>query len=130
MLCLFIHDDAKNDLEMLWHNDPVAAARIVALLEELEGDPNLLDRLTQQDFGGNRSADFHVSKWLEHWRNGKDLWRLKIWDLESQGLRYRIVYAFIPRKRDYYVLGFVPREFNYAPDHPFTRRILKAYEGL
>ena len=99
MLSLCVHDDAVADLEALWESEPRAAARIVALLEELDGNKDLLDRLTQHHYGVRSRADFNVSKWLEHWNRGRDLWRLKIWDLEDKGLKYRIIYAFIPRTR-------------------------------
>jgi len=127
---LFVHDDAGGDLEQLWQNAPIAAARIAVLLEELEGNQDLLDRLTQHDFGAHQSADIHVSKWHEQWRKGKDLWRLKVWDLEDKSLRYRIVYAFVPGKKHYHVLAIAPRTFNYEPAHKLTKRILKAYEAL
>lgn len=130
MITLFVHDDAKADLEALWTEKPKAAGRIVALLGELDGDPDLLDRLTQHDYGAGRSADFHVSKWQEHWRKGRDLWRLKAWDLEDKQLRYRIVYAFIPMKQHYHILAIAPREFDYDTSHPISQRILRAYEEL
>lgn len=101
----------------------------MALLEQLEGDPDLLDRLTQHDYGAHNSADFHVSKWQEQWRQGRDLWRLKVWDLEDQGLRYRIVYAFVPGMQHYHVLAIAPRDFDYDKNHPISQRILRAYEA-
>jgi len=127
---LFIHVDAEDDLERLWEEEPNAAARIGALLEELEGNQDLLDRLTQHDFGNYRTADFHVSKWLDQWNKGRDLWRLKVWDLEDKGLQYRVVYAFMPGKSQYHVLGIVSREFDYDPHHELSRRIIAAYENL
>ncbi|NMG16965.1 hypothetical protein [Aromatoleum bremense] len=130
MLRLFVHDDAEDDLEDLWDQEPEAAARLTVFLEELEGNEDLLDRLSQHDYGAHRGADFHVSKWLEQWKKGKDVWRLKVWDLEDKGMRYRIVYAFLPRKGQYHVLGIVPREFDYDPGHKISRRILAAYENL
>lgn len=130
MFRILVHDDARRDLEKLWDEAPLAAARITVLLEELEGNPDLQDRLTQQDFGAYGSADFHVSKWVSQWNKGRDLWRLKVWDLENQGLRYRVVYALIRGRQDYRVLGIVPRTFNYDPDHELTRRILAAYQDL
>jgi len=78
LIALFVHDDAQTDLEGLWKEEPQATGRILALLGQLEDDPDLLDRLTQHDYGAHRSADFHVSKWQEHWRTGRDLWRLKL----------------------------------------------------
>lgn len=130
MLRLFIHNDAEDDLERLWDSEPVAAAQVAALLEELEGNTDLLDRLTQQDFGAYGLEDFHVSEWKEQQRKGRNLWRLKIWDLEDKGIRYRIVYAFMTRQQDYSVLGIVPRDFNYDASHELTRRIVAAYENL
>lgn len=130
MIALFVHDDATADLEALWETEPQAAARIAGLLEQLEGDSDLLDRLTQHDYGAHHSADFHVSKWQEHWRKGRDLWRLKVWNLEDKGLRYRIVYAFKPQKQHYHVLAIAPREFDYDSNHPISQRILRAYQEL
>ena len=130
MLRLLVHQDAQRDLENLWDEAPVAAARITVLLEELEGNPDLLDRLTQHDFGAYGLDRFHVSKWFAQWNAGKNLWRLKVWDLEDRGLRYRVVYAFMPRQQHYSVLGIVPRGFNYELSHELTRRILAAYKDL
>lgn len=130
MIGLFVHDDAKADLLALREREPQAAGRILALLEQLEGDADLLDRLTQHDYGAHHSADFHVSKWFEHWNRGRDLWRLKIWDLEDKGLRYRIVYAFQPRERHYHILAIAPRAFDYDTSHPISQRVLRAYQEL
>lgn len=117
-------------MEDLWKITPQAAARITVLLEEVEGDQDLLDRLTQHGYGSDRTEDFHVSKWFEHWNKRKDIWRLKIWDLEDAGLKYRIVYAYIPKIREYHILAIAPRAFNYEATHPLTQRLLKAYEDL
>lgn len=130
MIALFVHDNAKADLRALRDSEPQAAGRILALLEQLEGDADLLDRLTQHDYGTHHSADFHVSKWQAQWRKKRNLWRLKVWDLEKKGIRHRIVYAFEPQKQHYHVLAIAPREFNYDENHPIGKRILRAYEEL
>lgn len=130
MIALFIHDDAKADLLSLRNDDPKAAGRIIALLEQLEGDPDLLDRLTQHDYGAYGSADFHVSKWQKQYRKGRDLWRLKVWDLENAGIRHRVIYAFESKTHYYHVLAIAPREFNYDDDHIISRRIIRTYEEL
>jgi hypothetical protein len=130
LLALFIHEDAQADLEELWTREPRAAARLLAVFEQLEGDLDLLDRLTQHDYGAHRSADFHVSKWFDQWNKGRDLWRLKVWDLEDKGLRYRVVYAFTPKEHHYHVLAIAPREFDYDSSHPLSQRILRAYQEL
>lgn len=130
MFSLIIHDDASQDLRELRSTEPQAAGRILALLEQISGDQDLLDRLTDHDFGARSSQNFHVSKWQGQWLQGRDLWRLKVWDLEETGLRYRIVYAYLPRKRQYHVLAIAPREFDYDESHPIGQRILRAYQDL
>ena len=130
MLSLYVHDDAAADLEALWESESQTAARITVLLAELEGNEDLLDRLTQHGYGVRGCADFNVSKWLEHWNRGRDLWRLKIWDLEEKGLQYRIIYAFVPHTQRYHILAIAPRDFNYETNHPISQRILRAYEDL
>lgn len=130
MFRLSVHEDADADLEAVARRTPRTAGRILALLEELEADQDLLDRLSQHDFGKHRPADFHVSRWVEQWNKGRNLWRLKVWDLEEHGIRYRIIYAFVPNRHHYHVLGIVPRSFDYEEGHPLTRRILAAHDGL
>ena len=127
---LLVHDDAKADLEQLWKDAPRAAARIAVLLQELQGSQDLLDRLTQHGFGDRSHAKFHISRWLEYWRKGKNLWRLKDWNLENDGFRYRIIYTFVPSKMQYHILAIAPRDFNYVANHPITKRVLRACSDL
>lgn len=131
MFTLSIHPDAKSDLEDLWKVSKTAFARVTVLLEQIKADPRLLDALTDQDFGATGDEPFTVSRIQSQWHAGKDLWRLKIWDLEVQRLPYRIIYAYEIRKQRYHVLGVIHRgAFNYEPKHPFTQRILRAYDDV
>lgn len=130
---IFVHRDAEEDITELSKSNPRAAARILAFLQQVKADEDLLDRMTQHDYGCHPDyADFHVSKWFEQWNQGKNLWRVKIWDLESLSRKdkYRIIYAFLPRTQDYCVLAIAPREFDYDAEHPISKRVLKAYEDL
>ncbi len=132
MYKIALHDDAKADLKAILAKDAVAARKISAVLQEIEGDQSLLDSLTTHDYGRNHRAPFNVSKWLEFWNKNQDIWRLKIWDLEDKGLRYRIVYAYVRGKKEYRVLAVAPRsEINYDdPNNTLSKRILAAYEEL
>lgn len=128
---LFIHKDAKDDLELLWSSDSTAAAQITVFFEELDENQDLLDRLTQHDFGHSRgSAQLSVSKWQSLWNRGFDIWRLKLWDLENIGIQLRIIYAYIPIKNNYHILAIAPRSFNYDEKDPISERIITAYSGL
>lgn len=131
MYSLSIHPDAKGDLEDLWKVATTAASRVVALLEQIKADPRLLDALTEQDFGAAGDEPFTVSRIQSQWHAGKDLWRLKVWDLEDRRLPYRVIYAYEIRRQRYHVLGVILRsQFNYEPKHPFTQRILRAYDDV
>lgn len=128
MPSLFIHDDAKADLKELFESnvDQEDAATITVILQEIGADTDLIDRLTQHGYGQKEESDFHVSKFLELWDKGLDIWRLKIWDVAD----FRILYGYYPIYEHYYVLAIVPREFKYDPDHPITKRAIAAFEQL
>lgn len=130
MVSLTVHPDARRDLLEIGKTDKVAAAGIIALLQQLKADPDLMDRLTQQGYGAHQTADFEVQKFLALYRQGKNMWRLKIWPLEDRPIKYRIVYAFLPRQREHVVLGVVPRSFNYDSSNPLTMRMVDAYQNL
>ncbi len=130
MYYLFVHDDAKTDLVAIRETDKQTAASILIQLQELKSNQDLMDRLTQHNYGADETADFHVSRFVEQWNQGKNLWRLKYWNLGFKTKQYRIVYAFIPSKHHYHVLGVLPRNFNYDANHDLTKRIINAYEDL
>jgi hypothetical protein len=131
MFSLSLHEDAEDDLDEIWETDPDSAAFIDALLEQIKADQNLLDALTDRNFGEYGNEPFSVKTWVEQWRDGYDLWRLKAWELEEQHIRYRVIYAYETGKQRYHVLAVVPRSsFNYERDHPITQRIHAAYDRL
>lgn len=130
MFPLYVHDDAQNDIDELWETEPDAAAGILVVLQELQGNEQLRDGLLEHRFGSNHSADFEVQKWVEQWQQKRDLWRLKVWALEDIGIRYRVIYAYSIRRKSYHVLAVVHRDFDYAEDHPVSQRVLRAYRDL
>jgi len=127
---LLIHKDAEQDLDDLAIAQPKLAARLAVLLQEISADTRLIDMLTVHGFGLDERAPFDVSKWQAHWKEGRDLWRLKFWELEHQGLPYRVIYALKRGTGDHHVLAIVSRDFDYDPNHPTTRRLLQAYDDL
>jgi hypothetical protein len=127
---LLLHQDAKSDLAAIKLVAPSLAVRLATLLQELSADEVLLEMLTAHDFGSDRHAAFQVSRWQEHWRRGRDLWRLKFWELEDQGIPYRVIYALKRGTGNHFVLAIVNRDFNYDPNHPITQRVLRAYDDL
>lgn len=110
----------------LFRTDGAAAFSLAARLDEIGGSPDLLDRLTQHGFGTSSAHDFNVSSWFQQGRRGRNLWRLRVWNVPA----YRVIYAFVPRKHHYYVLGIMPRSVNYECNDPFIERVEKAYDEL
>lgn len=135
MFTLSIHTDAQRDLDAIDARNPQDAADLIVFLQELSGDQHLLSRLNEHGYSVIDTDDWvagiDVSRWQSQWNRGKNLWRLKCWELENDGVRYRIVYAFKPQTSCYHVLGIFHRsEFDYESNNPRTERILRAYSDL
>ena len=126
------HPDAEGDLAQIKADRPDAAAYLVGFLQQVKADQDLLDVLSVHDFGAHKTAAFHVQKFVEQHGVGKDrnLYRLKLWDLEDDRVYLRVVYALDTPKSRYVILGIVPRSFNYVATHPLTIRICHAYDQL
>ena len=127
---LSLHPDAANDLRGLMASDPDAAGKVAAFLQQAKCDPRIIGSLLDHDFGDNRTEPYHVSKWLEFWNTGFNLWRVKIWTFPKGSLKHRIIYAYQPSTHHYHVLAIVHRDFDYRSDHEITKRVLAAYRSL
>lgn len=127
---LLIHVSAKQDLESIGQDDPDTRDELFALLHEIKGSQDLLDALTIKDFGLAQDEKFHVDRWVSQQRQGRNLWRLKSWDLAELGIHYRVIYALDPRIRRYYVLAVLPRKFDYDEQHPRVQQLLAVYDRL
>ena len=130
MASIRIHKDASDDLDAIWESDPEAAGEIHALLQEAKTNQAILDSLTVHHFGEGYVERYRVTKWVEQQDKGRNLWALKIWDLEDHWPRYRIVYAFHPQTHAHSVLGIFTRDFNYDEGDERTKRVLRVYERL
>ena len=98
-----------------------------ALLEQLKADPAWVDRLLDSGHGSDRVGPIAVMKWHDAQRVAHlPLWRLKFWDLEKSGLRYRVIYLYNWHDRSYNVMAVVRRDsFDYDdPTDPIRIRVL------
>ena len=123
---LSYHSDVRVDLESIQRVDMHAHSKLVALLRQLKADERLAEKLLDHGFGADRTEEFSASKWLKLWNTGKDLWRLKFWNLENLGLRYRVIYVYLPIQARFVVMAITARgDFDYDnDDDPLRRRIL------
>lgn len=124
-----VHDDATADLRHIRTTDPRGFYRLVALIEQLKADPALGHKLLEHGYGDDRSEAISVRKWgsVQSRVERLPVWRLKSWDLERAGLRYRLVYLYYWRDRSFNILAIVSRdEMNYDdPNHPLRKRITR-----
>jgi len=132
MYLLNILPAVKDDLQVIKAKSNNAAAKLVAFLGELNGNQDFLGYLLEHNHGEPDKDLFNVSKWQEYWNKGYNLWRLKLFDLENVGLRYRIIYAYALESRvpTFYILAIVHRDFDYDPTHEVTKRLIHAYISL
>jgi hypothetical protein len=125
-----IHEDAERDLDRLYEVDEDGTATIDVFLQEAASSPAVLDRLLEHRYRSyDPGMDFEVQRWAALWKH-YGLWRLKLFDVPGTAASHRVIYAFHGIQRRYYILGIVPRDFDYEPDHAFTRRIVRAYQAL
>ncbi|WP_141766038.1 hypothetical protein [Pseudomonas sp. HMSC75E02] len=132
MHTLIMHPDAEQDLVRLSRLDQWAAARFLAILEQLDGDADLLDRLSQHGYQKDKPLQFNVSRWEEACQNGLYLYRLKLWGPDDNVLHYRMIYAYIPGDDgdEYHVLAIAERKWDYDMNSTLSKRIFKAYEDI
>lgn len=134
MVQLNICTNARDDLAKVKASDEQTARKLVAILQQLQADPGLINTLTTDH---NALDAFEVKRWVKQHEHGKNIWFIKPWkhgNGQPPHLPYRIIYAYSPprsgRRPEFNILGIVPREFNYEANHPTTLRILRDYAGL
>lgn len=125
-----VHDHAKADLDQLWQTDPLAAAAVMAALEQMQADPRLIDKLTRHgnnDFGAVR---LNVKRWQAVRPRAGDLWRFRV--LDTPATSYRVVYGYHYQTRQICVLAVVYKtDFNYDDlTSSFAKRILADWAAL
>ena len=132
MLYLVVDKDVVSDLAEIRKESQAVVERLVALIDELRGDPGLLDRMTEHGFSGDEDADFDVSKWHDQQKHGRELWRLKFWELEDKGMRYRLIYLIEEQIQRIAVLAVVPRKLlNYDDNqNELNTRIANACDRI
>jgi hypothetical protein len=122
---------AIGDIDRYKRHHRRAMGRILARLEQIAADPSLLAKLLTAGYGGDRWTDvFYIGQWAAQRRLGRHLHYLKVWEIENAEERFRVVYAHNPATDIVHILGIAPREFDYDPDHEFTKRVVADYDKL
>ena len=87
-----ICENADADLDRLWDSDPKAAAAVVVALDEVQADPELIDKLTTHGDVEFETQRLGIKQWREAQRANNNLWRFRIFDTPATS--YRVVYGF------------------------------------
>ncbi|EXF45237.1 hypothetical protein BAY1663_02316 [Pseudomonas sp. BAY1663] len=132
---LIPHNDIVEDLEKLKRIDVRIVYRVRELINQLRADPDLLDDLLRDGYGGSparpaKGAIFNIRAWGAAQSQCLNLWRIRDFSLSRKGLEYRIVYAVFPKTDQIFVLGIVERDFDYELSHPVSQRIVAAYRAI
>lgn len=132
---LIPHDDLEEDLERLLLVDPKIVSQVLILIEQLQADPDLLDDLLRDGYGGNPwkpapKAIFNVRAWGQAQAKGLNLWAVRDFVLSRMGFEFRIVYAIFPRSQQIYILAITERAWNYDVSSPISRRIFNTYRAI
>lgn len=133
MAVVELHTDAREDLRDLAKTDLEFVRKLLALIQQMNCDEKLRDRLLEHGYGQSDLDVINVKKWLRfHNRERKDLWRFKPLGLGPVGLGHRVFYAYHWQTRCFHILAVVHRNLiDYdSPDHPLAQRIRRAYTCL
>lgn len=132
---LITHDDLAEDLERLMGVDPQIVYQALSLIEQLEADPDLLDNLLRDGYGGSPRnpaprAIFNVRAWGQAQSKGLNLWAIRDFELSRKGFEFRIVYAVFPKVEQIFILAIIERAWNYDVASPISRRIFDSYRAI
>lgn len=131
MPTLAIHRDAADDLQSIKARKEYADHGVIlAFLQQAKSDPALLETLSEDWFGEDGTSTYTVQKIVSMHRRGKRLWRVKVLTLKGLAVGYRVLYAFDPGLKIFYVLGVPPRDIAYDYSHPRIQRLITAYDNL
>jgi hypothetical protein len=123
---IHVHDDATNDLKSILQTNRDDFNKLVAFIEQLKVDANLIEKLLEHGFGDDKSEPISVKKWLSIQKiECKPVWRLRAWNLEDKGLAYRLLYIYDWHDKNYHIMAIVHRgNLNYDDKNdPIRKRI-------
>ncbi|WP_342658844.1 hypothetical protein NPJ82_07270 [Sphingomonas sp. NY01] len=119
---LLVHADVDRDIEDLEDHDPDQAAAVIQLIEELEEDRQLCEKLVDVSYD-----DHQIQSVTEFWavqNKGYNVYRVRLWEVDD----WRVLTAVDHRQNLIGILYIMKRDENY--DATVQDRVIKAYEDL
>jgi hypothetical protein len=128
---LSIHEDAVADLQAIWAAGDARSFGVIRMFLQLaKSDQQILESLASDFFGFDGVSNFNVRKWIAQQNRGRNLWRVRLCDIKGLDVPHRILHAFNPANRTYYVLAIMDRGINYDESSTRIRRLLAVYDSL
>lgn len=121
---------AEHELDALYDENEDSAALIDELLWQLEENPALLEELCREDRHVSHTPVFQVKRLREVWKDGYNVFILKVWPGDGGAIPFRVIYAYHAQLDRYYVLTVMPRGVNYERDRTFIDKVCRIYEQL
>jgi len=119
---------AYHELDALYELDEDGAALIDVLFEALSDDAQMLARLCQPDDHYTYTPPFEIKRFAAMQRLGKNIYTLKVRDVQGGLLPYRVLMGYHAQIDTYFVLAVLPREIAYDKTDPNFRRVMERYE--
>lgn len=117
-----IHDDVELDVEDVLKENPEEAAVLIAVIEEIEGDHALCERLVDVGFEDDQVQSVKVFAKLQEQRY--NAYTVRLYEVD----RWRLITAVDHRQRLIALLYIMRRDEDY--DSVVQERVVKAYEDL
>jgi len=117
-----IDDEVDRDIEDVVDADPDAAALIVAIIQEMQGDRTLCERLIEPDYEDDQISSVLPFEALQRkWYNA---YRVKLYEVAD----WRLITAVDHKQRLIALLYIMRRDENY--DDKVQQSVIEAYERL
>ena len=117
-----IHDDVELDVEDVLRENPEEAAVLIAVIDEIEGDHALCERLIDVGFEDDQLKSVKAFASLQEKRY--NAYTVRLYEVD----RWRLISAVDHRQRLIALLYIMRRDENY--DTRVQQRVIKAYEDL
>lgn len=122
--------EALDEIDALFDIDEDAAAQFYALLEELENDPKMLERLFRPANHYRYAPPFEIKLFRDMQRMGKNIYIIKVRSVtDGSLLPYRLLLGYHSQIDTFYVLTLIEREIDYDLHDPTIVAALERYDG-
>ncbi len=104
-----VHNDATNDLKSIKNINKDLFSRILTLIQQLKNDEKLIKILLEHKSDKEEKISVQELVRVKKQEN-LIIRRLKFHELEKDGIKYRIIYYFDWKIKDYYIMAIINRD--------------------